>query len=57
VLCARIGMTPWDALEQAGITPVADYAMEPIEASIAALYAQWLSEGRLANDSTECAIA
>jgi len=57
VLCARIGMTPWDALEQAGITPVADYAMEPIESSIAALYDKWLSEGRLAVEDTASAIA
>ena len=48
VLCARIGMSPWDALGQAGITPVADYAMEPIESSIvdAALYAGITTENR-----------
>ncbi|HEY0720411.1 MAG TPA: nitrogenase cofactor biosynthesis protein NifB [Gammaproteobacteria bacterium] len=57
VLCARIGMTPWDALAQAGIAPVADYAMEPIEPSVAALYAQWAREGKLVPAVTTSAIA
>jgi len=47
ILCELIGYHPWKALERAGIEPVIDYAMEPIEASIRALHASWSDAGRL----------
>ena len=30
VFCARVGMAPWQQLEEVGITPVVDYAWQPI---------------------------
>jgi nitrogen fixation protein NifB len=47
VLCARIGIEPWDALEAAGITPNGEHAMEPIEDAVAAVYAELAAAGRL----------
>ncbi|WP_127477644.1 nitrogenase cofactor biosynthesis protein NifB [Sulfurivermis fontis] len=47
VLCARIGITPWEALEAAGIKPDSDHAMEPIEEAVAALYAAMAEAGEL----------
>lgn len=52
VLSARIGLAPYEQLEEAGIIPVSDFAMEPIEASVAAYYQQMLEEGRL-DEETE----
>lgn len=48
VLCARIGITPWEALEAAGIKPDSGHAMEPIEEAVAALYAAMAEAGELA---------
>lgn len=50
VLSARIGLTPWEALEAAGIFPSGEYAMEPIEAAVAAVYRELVSGGHLAAD-------
>ncbi len=47
MLSARIGLPPYEALEEAGIQPVSDYAMEPIEESIASVYQEWLETGKL----------
>ena len=47
VLCARIGIEPWDALEAAGIAPNGEHAMEPIETAVAAVYAELAAAGRL----------
>jgi nitrogen fixation protein NifB len=47
VLCARIGITPWEALEAAGIKPDSDHAMEPIEEAVAALYTAMAEAGEL----------
>ena len=30
VFCACVGMAPWQQLEEVGITPVVDYAWQPI---------------------------
>jgi nitrogen fixation protein NifB len=48
VLSARIGLPPWEALEAAGIRPVSDYAMEPIEEAVAAVYKEMAEAGELA---------
>jgi nitrogen fixation protein NifB len=47
MLSARIGLPPYEALEEAGIQPVSDYAMEPIEESVAKVYQEWLETGKL----------
>ncbi|WP_462322628.1 NifB/NifX family molybdenum-iron cluster-binding protein, partial [Halochromatium sp.] len=47
VLCSKIGIEPWDALEAAGITPNGEYAMEPIETAVAAVYAELAANGAL----------
>jgi nitrogen fixation protein NifB len=52
VLCARIGITPWEALEAAGIKPDSDHAMEPIEEAVAALYAAMAEAGELTTAPT-----
>jgi nitrogen fixation protein NifB len=57
MLSARIGLPPYEALEAAGIQPVSDYAMEPIEASVAKVYAEWRDAGKLARSSATERIA
>lgn len=47
MLSAKIGLTPWEALEEAGIRPNSEYAMEPIEESVAAAYRQLCESGAL----------
>jgi nitrogen fixation protein NifB len=47
MLSARIGLPPYEALEAAGIQPVSDYAMEPIEASVAKVYETLRESGKL----------
>jgi nitrogen fixation protein NifB len=45
VLCSKIGYEPWEQLEAAGIQPNGEYAMEPIEEAVAALYAEMVEQG------------
>jgi nitrogen fixation protein NifB len=45
VLCSKIGYEPWDQLEEAGIQPNGEHAMEPIEEAIAAVYAEMVEKG------------
>jgi len=47
MLSARIGLPPYEALEEAGIQPVSDYAMEDIEESVAKVYEEMLASGKL----------
>ncbi len=47
MLSARIGLPPYEALEEAGIQPVSEYAMEPIEESVSKVYQEWLEAGKL----------
>ncbi|MBW8191961.1 nitrogenase cofactor biosynthesis protein NifB [Neiella marina] len=51
VLCARIGMTPWQALEQAGVMPSTDYALFDIQQALSALQQQWLEQGKFSQQS------
>jgi len=46
VLCSKIGIEPWDALEAAGIAPNGEHAMEPIEDAVAAVCAELTANGR-----------
>ncbi len=47
VLCSRIGITPWEALEAAGIRPDSDHAMDPIEEAVMAVYREMAASGAL----------
>jgi nitrogen fixation protein NifB len=48
VLCSKIGYEPWAQLEEAGIIPNGEHAMEPIEQAIAAVYKEMYENGKLA---------
>ena len=45
MLCSKIGFEPWEMLEQAGIQPNGEHAMEPIEDAVAAVYAEMVENG------------
>lgn len=47
VLCSKIGYEPWEMLEQAGITPNGEHAMEPIEEAVMAVYREMATDGKL----------
>ena len=51
VLCAKIGIEPWERLEAAGIQPNGEHAMETIEQAIMAVYRDMYESGAL----TSCA--
>ncbi|GAB4366228.1 MAG: nitrogenase cofactor biosynthesis protein NifB [Methylohalobius crimeensis] len=38
VLCSKIGFEPWEMLEEAGVQPNGEHAMEPIEDAVMAVY-------------------
>jgi nitrogen fixation protein NifB len=48
LLCAKIGLDPWEQLEAAGITPNSEHAMEPIEDALRAVYEEMAKSGALA---------
>lgn len=50
VLAAKIGLTPWEQLEAAGIVPNSEYAMEPIEAAVLAACEAGFAGGALVHD-------
>jgi nitrogen fixation protein NifB len=47
LLCARIGFEPWRPLENAGIQPNSEHAMESIAEALPAVYREWQKSGRL----------
>lgn len=47
VLCSKVGFEPWEMLEQAGIMPNGEHAMEPIEDAVMAVYQEMAQSGRL----------
>jgi nitrogen fixation protein NifB len=47
VLCSKIGFEPWEMLEQAGIMPNGEHAMEPIEDAVLAVYKEMAVAGKL----------
>ncbi len=57
VLCSKIGFEPWGMLEQAGIMPNGEHAMEPIEDACAAVYEELAAAGRLAPKGCDAACA
>jgi len=50
VLCSKIGFEPWGKLEQAGIQPNGEYAMQPVEEAVAAVYKEMIENGQLEVD-------
>ncbi|MDR3087203.1 MAG: nitrogenase cofactor biosynthesis protein NifB [Azoarcus sp.] len=51
VLCSRIGYEPWSRLEQAGIQPNGEHAMEDIETALLSVYGEMARAGKLANST------
>ncbi len=47
VLCSKIGFEPWVILEEAGIQPDGEHAMEFIEDALAAVYKEMADNGQL----------
>jgi nitrogen fixation protein NifB len=47
VLCSKIGFEPWSELEEAGIIPNGEHAMEPIEEAVLAVYEEMIANGKL----------
>ncbi|MGR9086084.1 MAG: nitrogenase cofactor biosynthesis protein NifB [Gammaproteobacteria bacterium] len=47
VLCSKIGYEPWEMLEQAGIQPNGEHALEPIEEAVMAVYKEMAAAGKL----------
>jgi len=47
VLCSKIGFEPWSDLENAGIQPNGEHAMEPIEEAVMAVYQEMIASGKL----------
>lgn len=54
VLCSKIGFEPWGVLEEAGIQPNGEHAMEPIEDAVMAMYREMIANGKL--DETPAAV-
>jgi nitrogen fixation protein NifB len=53
VLCSKIGFEPWGMLEEAGIQPNGEHAMEPIEEAVAAVYLEMADNGQLEKSALE----
>ncbi len=47
VLSSRIGLPPWEALEEAGIIPDTEHAIEPIEEALMDMYQRMQADGLL----------
>ncbi len=53
VLCSKVGYEPWSMLEEAGIMPNGEHAMEPIEEAVAAVYKEMAESGALDKPAPE----
>lgn len=53
VLCSKVGYEPWSLLEEAGIMPNGEHAMEPIEEAVLAVYKEMIAAGKLDEVSPE----
>ncbi|MBS3955374.1 MAG: nitrogenase cofactor biosynthesis protein NifB [Methylomicrobium sp.] len=47
VLCSKVGFEPWEMLENAGIMPNGEHAMEPIEEAVMSVYKEMAKNGKL----------
>ncbi len=52
VVSAKIGIEPWEQLEDAGILPSGEYAWEPIEDALKAMYRELVERGHVFKDLT-----
>jgi nitrogen fixation protein NifB len=52
-LCSKIGYEPWEMLEQAGIVPNGEHAMENIEEAVMAVYLEMRRNGQLTEKPAE----
>lgn len=52
VLCSKIGYEPWETLENAGIMPNGEHAMERIEDAVWAVYVEMYQNGKLTEQSS-----
>ncbi len=57
VLCSKIGFEPWEQLEEAGIQPNGEHAMEEIEEAIQAVYQEMIEAGTALVQETEASQA
>ena len=57
VLCSKIGYEPWAQLEEAGIMPNGEHAMEGIEDAVAAVYKEMAESGALDNPAPKKELA
>lgn len=53
VLCSKIGYEPWGQLEEAGIEPNGEHAMEPIEDAVMSVYKEMIENGKLEDDNAD----
>jgi nitrogen fixation protein NifB len=53
VICSKIGFSPWERLEAAGIMPNGEYAMEPIEDAVAGVYREMYEKGQLSEGTQQ----
>ncbi len=53
VLCSKIGFEPWGMLEEAGIQPNGEHAMEPIEEAVMAVYEEMILSGAINNQNND----
>ncbi len=51
VICSKVGYSPWEKLEAAGIIPNGEYAMEPIEDAVVGVYRGMYESGALSEAS------
>jgi len=54
VLCSKIGYEPWGMLEDAGIIPNGEYAMESIEDAVMEVYKEMIAVGKLEAVEENC---
>ena len=57
VLCSKIGYEPWGLLEEAGIQPNGEYAMEPIDEAVQSVYEEMIANGALENPAPTAELA
>ncbi|TVZ38767.1 nitrogen fixation protein NifB [Alteromonadaceae bacterium 2753L.S.0a.02] len=53
VLCSKIGFEPWGLLEEAGIVPNGEHAMEPIEEAVMSVYEEMITTGKIDEEPVE----
>ena len=57
VLCSKIGFEPWSMLEEAGIQPNGEHALEPIEDAVRSVYQEMIDNGLLDEQEIDVATA